>query len=78
MASARLQSKGAPVFSLGVGKDVDSSELNKIASEPDNVFRVDSYEDLDSKVKEIKRGICIGIVTPPFPLLMSFVCSNTS
>ena len=49
------------MFSLGIGKDVDISELNKVASGPDNVFSVDSFEDLDDKVKEIKRGLCIGI-----------------
>ena len=50
------------MFSLGIGKYVDSSELDKIASGPDNVFTVDSYEELENKVKEIKRGLCIGIV----------------
>lgn len=61
VASSRLQSKGAPVFSLGIGEDLDISELGKIASGPDNVFSVDSFEDLDDKVKEIKRGLCLGI-----------------
>ena len=58
VASYRLQSKGAPVFILGIGKDVDTSELNKIASGPNNVFRVDSFEDLDGNANVIKRGIC--------------------
>ena len=49
------------MFSLGI-EDVDTSELDRVASSPDNVFTVDSYEDLDSKVKDIKRGLCIGIV----------------
>ena len=60
VASSRLKSKGAPVFSLGIGEDVDTSELARVASSPDNVFTVDSYEDLDSKVKDMKRGLCIG------------------
>ena len=47
------------MFVLGIGKDVDTSELNEIASGPSNVFTVDSYEDLDNKGNEIKRGICI-------------------
>ena len=63
VASSRLQSKGAAVFVLGIGKDVDPQELNKIASGPDNVFRVDSFEDLDDKANQLKRGICVlGIV----------------
>ena len=59
IASLFLQSKGTAVFVLGIGKDVDNSELNDIASSPDNVFTVDSFLDLDKKANEIKRGICI-------------------
>ena len=59
LASFLLQSKGAAVFVLGIGKDVDNSELNDIASSPGNVFTVDSFQDLDKKANEIKRGICI-------------------
>ena len=58
-ASARLQTKGAAVFVLGIGKDVDTSELNQIASGPKNVFTVDSFEDLNDKANGVKRGICI-------------------
>ena len=51
------------MFVLGIGKEVDPSELSKIASGPDNVFTVDSFEDLDEKANSIKRGICkLGIV----------------
>ena len=46
------------MFVLGIGKDVDTSELNKIASGRNNVFRVDSFEDLDDNADVIKRGIC--------------------
>ena len=63
IASSRLQSKGAAVFVLGIGNDVDSSELNQIASGPNNVFTVDSFGELYNKANEAKRGICIlGIV----------------
>ena len=58
-ASARLQTKGTAVFVLGIGKDVDTSELNQIASGPKNVFTVDSFEDLNDKANGVKRGICI-------------------
>ena len=47
------------MFVLGIGKNVDSSELNQIASGPNNVFRVDSFKDLYNKANEAKRGICI-------------------
>lgn len=59
IASFFLKSKGASVFVLGIGKDVDNLELNDIASRPGNVFTVDSFQDLDKKANEIKRGICI-------------------
>ena len=61
-ASLRLQAKGASVFSLGIGEDVESSELEKVASVPENAFTVSSYNDLNDNVKEIKRALCIGIV----------------
>ena len=47
------------MFILGIGKDVDSSELNQIASGPNNVFTVDSFKELNNKANEAKRGICI-------------------
>ena len=51
------------MFVLGIGKEVDPSELGQIASGPQNVFTVDSFEDLDDKANSIKRGICkLGIV----------------
>ena len=63
-ASAGLQNKGAAVFVLGIGEDVDPSELNQIASSPENVFTVDSFENLEDKADSIKRGICkLGIAS---------------
>lgn len=53
------------MFVLGIGNDVDPSELNQIASGPKNVFRVDSFEDLDDKAREIKKGICVLGIFPP-------------
>lgn len=47
------------MFVLGIGKEVDPSELNEIASGPKNVFTVDSFEDLEDKAGEVKRGICV-------------------
>ena len=58
VASSRLQTKGAAVFVLGIGNDVDASELNQIASGPRNVFTVDSFGDLSNRANSIKRGIC--------------------
>ncbi|CAH3037506.1 unnamed protein product [Porites evermanni] len=68
-ASYRLKSKGSPVFVLGIGKDVDTTELNQIASGPDNVLRVDSFKDLYDKAPQAKTGICIYERYPPPPPL---------
>lgn len=59
--SSRLQKKKASVFALGIGDNIDKSELEKIASSPDNVFTVKSFNDLESKVQQIRNGFCIGI-----------------
>ena len=50
------------MFALGIGDDIDNSELEKIATSPDNVFTVKSFDELEEKVHRIKRGFCIGIV----------------
>ena len=71
IASSRLQKKGAAVFVLGIGKDVDTSELTEMASSPGNVFTVDSFRDLYGKTDEAKRGICIlGIFIIPQSILV--------
>ena len=59
------------MFVLGIGKDVDTSELTEIASSPGNVFTVDSFRDLYRKTDEAKRGICIlGIFIIPLSILV--------
>ena len=62
LLSSRLQQKKASVFALGIGDDIDESELEKIASSPENVFTVKSFDQLGDKVHRIKRGFCLGIV----------------
>ena len=55
---------------MGIGDDIDKSELEKIASSPDNVFTVKSFDELEGKVHQIKRGFCKGIAQ------ISFVFNN--
>ncbi|XP_022806052.1 integrin alpha-D-like [Stylophora pistillata] len=50
--------KGAAVFALGIGPNVEVSELGKIASNPENVVTIDSFEDLTDKVKDFRDGFC--------------------
>ena len=60
------------MFVLGIGEDVDASELHEIASSPNNVFRVDSFEDLDDRVPTIRRGICkLGKIIPQLSFSLS-------
>ena len=57
------------MFVVGIGDNVDRSELEKIASSPGNVFIVESYDELQDKPRQIRTGICIGIVQVLFLLL---------
>lgn len=59
VTSSQLQRKGAEVFALGIGKDVDSSELTQIVSAPSNIFMVDTFAELDDIANEVKRRICV-------------------
>lgn len=54
-----FQNKGLVVFVFGIGKDVDFFELNQIVFGFDNVFKVDLFEELEDKVDELKKGICV-------------------
>ena len=60
VVSSRLMNKGAAVFALGIGPNVEVSELGKIASNPENVVTIDSFEDLTDKVKDFRDGFCKG------------------
>lgn len=48
------------MFALGIGLSVDSSELEQIASSPENVITIDSFEDLTDKIKDFRDGFCKG------------------
>ena len=64
------------MFVLGIGEDADPSELQQIASGPKNVFKVDSFEDLDVKSNEYNRGICyLGILRSAALCSFSFFLS---
>ena len=55
------------MFALGIGTNIDNSELEKIASGPENVIRVNSFKDLKDTVQRFRDGFCIGIVQFCFP-----------
>ena len=45
-------------IAVGVGKGVDDSELEQIASRKDDVLHVGSYLELDAKLDEIVNMTC--------------------
>ena len=47
-ASQEIKDKGATVFSVGVGKTSDESELKTIASNQENVFRSPTFKEVIS------------------------------
>ena len=49
------------MFVVGIGDNIDKTELQQIASSPANVFTVKSYDELPDKPRQIRTGICIGI-----------------
>eukprot|EP00794_Sanderia_malayensis_P000211 gene211-827_t len=52
--------KKVTVMSFGIGKDISSSELETIASEPksDHVFHIDSFDKLKGKLDDILDMAC--------------------
>ena len=60
VASSGLKSAGVQISGMGIGKDVDTIELAAVASDPEHVFQVDSFEDLEGIVKDIKKEVCAG------------------
>lgn len=54
-----LKRRGIEVFCLGVGRDVNKTQLDVIASEPakDHVFLA-PFNDADTLMERIQKGIC--------------------
>ncbi|XP_062605213.1 uncharacterized protein LOC134267002 isoform X2 [Saccostrea cucullata] len=66
--SSSLHLKGVYVFAMGSGGDVNSANLETIASNPNSDYHVTSndYYDLHKKVSKLINGLCIGHITPDF------------
>ncbi|XP_013415045.2 cartilage matrix protein-like [Lingula anatina] len=56
---------GINMFAIGVGTNIKTTELNSIASDPDNrhVFTVSSFADFASIQADFTSGICKGCAT---------------
>ena len=56
----KLHKLGITVYAIGVGYYYHLSELNTIASRPENVYTVSSYSSLESIVKKFNIKTCKG------------------
>ena len=54
-----LRSKGTTIFAIGVGKDFDRAELEKMAGSTRYVYTAD-FGELDNVIEQIKRSACEG------------------
>ncbi|XP_064615807.1 collagen alpha-1(XIV) chain-like [Liolophura sinensis] len=59
-AAQQLRDAGVSLFAVGIGKDVDVSELNTIASDPDcsHVFELAGFDEVIDFVEQIRRLAC--------------------
>jgi hypothetical protein len=58
----RAKDEGIKLIVIGVGSDVDESELNSIASSPADVLRCDSYAELSTLKSDIIARLCNGLL----------------
>ena len=58
--AAELHKTNINVFAVGVGSNLDHSELEAIASKPQNVFTVSNFDALDSLQATLKKTACEG------------------
>ncbi|XP_060079255.1 cartilage matrix protein-like [Ylistrum balloti] len=56
--TARLHRMSATVFAIGVGEAIDESELRMMATESDNVFRVDDLNALQNIRLQLASRVC--------------------
>lgn len=64
-AAHQLHAMGVEVFAIGMGHGVDTSELDKIATDRGHVYKIPSTNDLDSIHTSIVDAICKLKVPPP-------------
>ena len=60
-ASQPLKDKGVDIWSIGVGKGANISELKIIASDPEKIILVSSFKELKPIIEEIQRRACDGM-----------------
>ena len=60
IVSADLKSRGVHVFSIGVGMNISTLELEGIASKSENVFTAPTFNDLLVISNHLRAEICQG------------------
>jgi len=58
MAADLIHGKDIEVLSIGVGSDINDTEVNFIATNVDNVFTLNNYDDLKHIQKTFNDKIC--------------------
>ena len=66
IASEKLKEMGVKIFALGIGKDVEISELALVASRLENVFESESFDILLNDVAGIRKNICGKYILIPY------------
>ena len=57
-ASVPLRERGVRTYAIGVGHDINSEELESMAGSKENVFTVDSFQDLVRQSQSIAERAC--------------------
>ncbi|XP_062581122.1 collagen alpha-1(XII) chain-like [Saccostrea cucullata] len=58
MEANLLKAYGATVVAIGIGSNVDNTELNSIASDPNHVFKAQNFDTLQNIKEDIKKVAC--------------------
>lgn len=61
-ASQPLKDKGVDVWAIGIGKRVNVSELQVVASDPKKIILLSSFKEMKPIIEELKRKACKGTV----------------
>ena len=60
VASQGVKDKGIAVYAVGVGKGVDASELQQIASSQENVYTASSFKEVHTLAPQLRGNLCDG------------------
>ena len=57
-----LRSKDVMIFSVGVGRGVNETQLGIMAGDPDRIFQANDYSTISSIGESVINGVCKGII----------------